>query len=208
MGGFALMGKAFFNLKERYDTMNTFDKEEKNALNSFIKALNEKQEEEKEKEALNSDQEEKEKEEKEAEKEQNQKTKNSDSEEKEEKKETENESEDKEEDKKEENKKTSNSDFYTQIQNAVQASIAKDEEAKRKAYNAASSVLGNFNPFGLSVKEIYTRALNHAGVALSGSETIGEMEAMLKVASSIKVDNSFAYSDASDEEKEIIETYI
>ena len=190
--------------------MNTFDKEEKNALNSFIKALNEKQEEEKEKEALNSDQEEKEeKEEKEAEKEENQKTKNSDSEEKEEKKEAENESEDKEEeDKKEENKKTSNSALYAQIQNAVQATIAKEEEAKRKAYNAASSVLGDFNPFGLSVKEIYTRALNHAGVTLSGSETIGEMEAMLKVASSIKIDNSFAYSEGSDDGKEIIETYI
>ena len=188
--------------------MNTLNAEEQKSLYSLLKSFNEDKKEDKEKEALNSEEE---KEEKEADKkEENQKAKNSDSEEKEkeDKKETENESEDKEEEKKEENKKTSNSDFYAQIQNAVQASIAKDEEAKRKAYNAASSVLGNFNPFGLSVKEIYTRALNHAGVALSGSETIGEMEAMLKVASSIKVDNSFAYSDASDDGKEIIETYI
>ena len=187
--------------------MNTLNTEEQKSLYSLLKSFNEDKKEDKEKEALNSEEG---KEEKEAEKEENQKAKNSDSEEKEkeDKKETENEEEDKEEDKKEENKKTSNSDFYAQIQNAVQVSIAKDEEAKRKAYNAASSVLGNFNPFGLSVKEIYTRALNHAGVALSGSETIGEMEAMLKVASSIKVDNSFAYSDASDDGKEIIETYI
>lgn len=187
--------------------MNTLNTEEQKSLHSLLKSFNEDKKEDKEKEALNSEEE---KEEKEADKEENQKAKNSDSEEKEkeDKKETENESEDKEEEKKEENKKASNSDFYAQIQNAVQASIAKDEEAKRKAYNAASSVLGNFNPFGLSVKEIYTRALNHAGVTLSGSETIGEMEAMLKVASSIKVDNSFAYSDAEDDAKEIIETYI
>ena len=187
--------------------MNTFNAEEQKTFDSFLKSFNQDKKEDKEKEALNSEEE---KEEKEAEKEENQKAKNSNSEEKkeEEKKETENEEEDKEDKEKEENKKTSNSAFYAQIQNAVQAGIAKDEEAKRKAYNAASSVLGNFNPFGLSVKEIYTRALNHAGITLSGSETIGEMEAMLKVASSIKVDNSFAYSDAEDDAKEIIETYI
>lgn len=187
--------------------MNTLNAEEQKSLLSLIKSFNEDKKEDKEKEALNSEEE---KEEKEADKEENQKAKNSDSEEKEEeKKETENESEDKEEEeKKEDNKKTSNSAFYTQIQNAVQAGIAKEEEAKRKAYNAASSILGDFNPFGLSVKEIYTRALNHAGITLSGSETIGEMEAMLKVASSIKVDNSFAYSEAGDDAKEIIETYI
>ena len=189
--------------------MNTFNEDEQKTFDSFLKSFNEDKKEDKEKEALNSDEE---KEEKEAEKkEENQKAKNSDSEdkEKEEKKETENEEEDKEDkEEKEENKKTSNSAFYAQIQSAVQAGIAKDEEAKRKAYNAASSVLGNFNPFGLSVKEIYTRALNHAGITLSGSETIGEMEAMLKVASSIKVDNSFAYSEAEDDGKEIIETYI
>ena len=56
-------------------------------------------------------------------------------------------------------------------------------------------MIGEFNPFGMSVREVYVKALNHAGVRTDGKETIGELRAMLKVANHVaRVDNGFDYA--------------
>lgn len=104
---------------------------------------------------------------------------------------------------KEENR-CSNSVSLTKIANSIKAAIEKEtkinEAAKVKAYNAARSVIGDFNAFGLSAKDMYIKALNHKGVELSGNESAGELAAMLKVCGTLsKVDNSFTYSQASEE---------
>lgn len=100
--------------------------------------------------------------------------------------------------------KASNYDrMYAKISNA----LAKRESAKnaglRKAYNVASAVMGEFNPFGLSEKEMLVKALNHQGIA-TDKESIAEMYAMLKVCNATaKVDNSFDYGVSGRDEIEI-----
>lgn len=93
--------------------------------------------------------------------------------------------------------------LFAKISNAVKAEAKKAEEAKVKAYNAVCGVIGDFNPFGMSDKDMYVKALNHLGVELDGSESVAELGAMLKACSSVqsKVDNSFSYGvdSASDE---------
>ena len=95
----------------------------------------------------------------------------------------------------------------SKIENAVASKILKSiqstEEAKRKAYNSAKLICGDFNPFGMSEKDIYVKALNSANIVLSGKENISELRAMLKVVSTTKVDNSFNYSDTSSDKEEI-----
>ena len=84
------------------------------------------------------------------------------------------------------------------ISNAMKAEAKKAEEAKVKAYNAVCSVIGDFNPFGMSDKDMYVKALNHLGVELDGSEKVAELRAMLKACSNInKVDNGFSYGKNS-----------
>lgn len=116
--------------------------------------------------------------------------------------------EDTEEDKEEDEKgnkgeKTMNYDaLYAKISNAIREEGKKAEAEKVKAYNDARLVLGDFNPFGLSDKDMYVKALNHLGVELDGSEKVAELKAMLKACSSVqsKVDNGFSYNvSASDE---------
>lgn len=100
--------------------------------------------------------------------------------------------------------KASNYDrMYAKISNA----LAKRESAKnaglRKAYNVASAVMGEFNPFGMSEKEMLVKALNHQGIA-TDKESIAEMYAMLKVCNATaKVDNSFDYGVSGRDEIEI-----
>ena len=36
--------------------------------------------------------------------------------------------------------------------------------ALKRAYNAAASVVGEFNPFGMTEREMLVKALNHQGV--------------------------------------------
>ena len=77
----------------------------------------------------------------------------------------------------------------------VANAIARRDKDLRRAYNEASEVIGEFNPFGMSVREVYVKALNHAGVKTDGKETIGELRAMLKVANHVaRVDNGFDYA--------------
>lgn len=81
--------------------------------------------------------------------------------------------------------------------------IKKREAGLKRAYNAASEVLGEFNPFGMSEREMLVRALNHAGVDVD-KETTSELYAMLKVCNStVKVDNSFDYGVSGKDEVEI-----
>lgn len=100
--------------------------------------------------------------------------------------------------------KASNYDkMYAKISNA----LAKRESARnaglKKAYNAASAVMGEFNPFGMSEKEMLVKALNHQGIA-TDKESVAEMYAMLKVCNATaKVDNSFDYGFSGSDEIEI-----
>lgn len=102
------------------------------------------------------------------------------------------------------NCKVSNADMLaSKISKAIKAENKKIEAGKVKAYNSAREVIGDFNPFGLSEKDMYVKALNHMGVDLDGSENTAELKAMLKACSNIsKVDNSFAYDVTGREEKE------
>lgn len=77
----------------------------------------------------------------------------------------------------------------------VANAMARRDAGLRRAYNAASEIMGEFNPFGLSERQMLVRALNHAGVRTDGKETIGELHAMIKVANHVaRVDNGFDYS--------------
>ncbi len=93
--------------------------------------------------------------------------------------------------------------IYTKVSNAIRKETAKAEAEKVKAYNTAREVIGDFNPFGMSEKDMYVKALNHFGVALEGKESVSELSAMLKACASVrsKVDNGFTYngSTSSDE---------
>lgn len=116
-----------------------------------------------------------------------------------------NEEDDKEEEKSENGAKSMNYDvLFAKISNAIKSENKKAEQAKIKAYNDARNVLGDFNPFGMSDKDMYVKALNHLGVDLDGSEKVAELKAMLKACSSVqsKVDNGFSYSVSANEEVE------
>lgn len=100
--------------------------------------------------------------------------------------------------------RTQNADMLAnKIARAIKAENKKVEAGKVKAYNSARAVIGDFNPFGLSEKDMYVKALNHLGVDLDGNEKVSELSAMLKACANIsKVDNSFAYDVSGKEEKE------
>lgn len=77
----------------------------------------------------------------------------------------------------------------------VANAMARRDAGLRRAYNAAAEIMGEFNPFGLSERQMLVRALNHAGVRTDGKETIGELHAMIKVANHVaRVDNGFDYA--------------
>ena len=122
--------------------------------------------------------------------------------EKEEEKKDEEEKEDKKEDK---GAKSMNYDaLYAKISNAIKAEQAKADAEKVKAYNAVHGIIGDFNPFGMSDRDMYVKALNHLGVELDGSEKVAELSAMLKACSAVrsKVDNGFSYESTGSEEVE------
>lgn len=119
-----------------------------------------------------------------------------------EKEEDKEEKEDKEEDK---GAKSMNYDaLYAKISNAIKAEQAKADAEKVKAYNAVHGIIGDFNPFGMSDRDMYVKALNHLGVELDGSEKVAELSAMLKACSAVrsKVDNGFSYDSIESEEIE------
>ena len=111
------------------------------------------------------------------------------------------------EEKKEEEKKVENEDeddkvksensyskIYNKALDTIKASLKAEEDAKKKAYNSASQVLGDFNAYGMTARDMLVKALNHAGVSVSGEESDGELQAMLKVCNSrSRIDNSFSY---------------
>ena len=94
--------------------------------------------------------------------------------------------------------------MFSKISNAIKKEQAKLEQQRVRAYNKARAVLGDFNPFGMTSRQMYAKALNHLGVELDGKETVAELSAMLKACSSVqsKVDNSFTYGQSSSEERE------
>lgn len=93
--------------------------------------------------------------------------------------------------------------MYTKIQNALRKQEADKNAALKRAYNSASAVIGEFNPFGLSEREMLVKALNHQGVD-TDRESVSELYAMLKVCNSqTKVDNGFSYGSSGGEEIEI-----
>lgn len=94
--------------------------------------------------------------------------------------------------------------MFSKISNAIKKEQAKLEQQKVRAYNQARAVVGDFNPFGMTSRQMYAKALNHLGVELDGKETVAELSAMLKACSSVqsKVDNSFTYGQSSSEEKD------
>lgn len=116
------------------------------------------------------------------------------------------ENEDKEEEKAE--NKCSNSVDFVKMANSIKSAIEKqakaEEASKVRAYNSARAVIGDFNAFGLSAKDMYVKALNHKGVELTGKEKDEELAAMLRVCSTLsKVDNSFSYQTSATEEIDI-----
>ena len=129
---------------------------------------------------------------------------------------TESENEDDEKEKKSEKKdkeddksdsKAMNYDaIYEKVFNSLKAENEKSEALKLKAYNSVRGVLGDFNPFGMSCKDMYVKGLNHLGVALDGNENESELASMFKACSSIRsrVDNGFDYGKTgADDEIEI-----
>lgn len=95
------------------------------------------------------------------------------------------------------------SSFMAKIANAVARQTAKKDAGLKRAYNAASEVLGEFNPFGMTEREMLVRALNRAGVDVD-KETDAELYAMLKVCNTTaRVDNSFDYNASGKDEVEI-----
>lgn len=94
--------------------------------------------------------------------------------------------------------------MFSKISNAIKKEQAKIEKQKVRAYNQARAVVGDFNPFGMTSRQMYAKALNHLGVELDGTEKVAVLSAMLKACSSIqsKVDNSFTYGQSSSEEKD------
>ena len=90
--------------------------------------------------------------------------------------------------------KTENS--YEKIIQKISNSFEQKEKDKLKAYNAVSPILGDFNAFGLSEREILVKGLSSAGVKVS-NEKVPELYAMLKVLNSVKIDNSFEYKNQS-----------
>lgn len=94
--------------------------------------------------------------------------------------------------------------MFSKISNAIKKEQAKLEQQRVRAYNKARAVVGDFNPFGMTSRQMYAKALNHLGVELDGKETLAELSAMLKACSSVqsKVDNSFTYGQSSSEERD------
>ena len=93
--------------------------------------------------------------------------------------------------------------MYAKISNALKKQEAEKAFGLKKAYNAASSIMGDFNPYGLTEREMLVKALNHQGVE-TDKESVAELYAMLKVCNSqAKVDNSFSYGSSGGEEIEI-----
>lgn len=88
----------------------------------------------------------------------------------------------------------------TKAVNELKKQHADERAELKRAYNAASEVMGEFNPFGLTAHDMLVRALNHCGVDVE-KESDAELYAMLKVCNATaRVDNSFAYgADGSDE---------
>lgn len=102
--------------------------------------------------------------------------------------------EEKEEEKEEIKSENSYSKIYNKALETIKASLKAEEEDKRKAYNSASQILGDFNAYGMTAKEMLVKALNHAGISVDGKETDAELQAMLKVCNSrSRIDNSFSY---------------
>lgn len=91
------------------------------------------------------------------------------------------------------------SKIYNKALETIKASLKADEEDKKRAYNSASIELGDFNAYGMTAKEMLVKALNHAGVSISGKESEAELHAMLKVCNSrSRIDNSFSYDISSE----------
>lgn len=114
--------------------------------------------------------------------------------------ETDNADKDEEEDK--ESKSMNYDALVSKISNSLLAERQKEDAQKVKAYNAARSICGDFNPFGMSEKDMYVKALNHLSVGVDGKESVAELAAMLKACSAVKskVDNSFTYGYLGKEE--------
>lgn len=108
------------------------------------------------------------------------------------------------EDKKDDPARVANYDsIYSKLAAAFDKKRAEETAGLKRAYNAASSVIGEFNPFGMSEREMLVKALNHQGIA-TDKEGVKELYAMLNVCrTQTKVDNGFDYSEAgaSDEVK-------
>ena len=76
----------------------------------------------------------------------------------------------------------------------VANAMAKRDNNLRRAYNAAAEALGEFNPFGMTERDMLVRALNHLGVSDIDKASTRELHAMLKVANSMnRVDGNFVY---------------
>ena len=76
----------------------------------------------------------------------------------------------------------------------VANAVAKRESEARRAYNMAAEAIGEFNPFGMTAREMLVKALNHKGVTDVAKASTRELYAMLKVANSMtSVDGGFVY---------------
>ena len=104
--------------------------------------------------------------------------------------------------------KADNAKLFNSFEERIRESFKKEEKSKRQAYNEAVKILGDFNAFGMSAKEIYTKALNSVNITVSGKESNEELSSMLRVANSIKVDNNFNYNQITDNNLEEIEITI
>ena len=62
----------------------------------------------------------------------------------------------------------------------------------------AAEAMGEFNPFGMTEREMMVKALNHKGVSDVAKASTRELYAMLKVANQMgSVDSAFAYDSGA-----------
>lgn len=89
--------------------------------------------------------------------------------------------------------------IYNKAFNMAMKKMNDNEAAKLKAYNAARAVMGDFNAFGMSEKDVYIKALNYLGLDMTGKESVAELASALKAGAGVrqKVDNSFKYESSS-----------
>lgn len=85
------------------------------------------------------------------------------------------------------------------IYNSIKSKLESEQRAIIRAYNHVKSSVGDFNFFGMNVKDIYRYALVNSNIPVNGKETLGELKAMFNVFnnSRSRIDNNYYSSESN-----------